>query len=547
MSKGKRLIALCLLLAVLCAGSMALSRYNERQETAQEAETDADETVLALEDVQRIDVAFEGERVSMRRDGDTWVDGDDPDFPLDATYPEQMASALEQITSARSVTGDLAEYGLDEPQLTVSATDGAGEETTLFVGDENAVTGLYYARLDGSETVYTIASSDVSPFMRTRYEMIQDEAFPTISADSVTRVELTAAEAQRTLVHLEDGWPQAYSASFTWFEPTEEGGLAVVDADGAESWLSSALNVSYLGTVAYDATDADVTACGLDAPAVTLEITSAHSAQVELDALEVLQARALLELTPLRQSGLLDDWTIEESQDAAQRIERLWSGTDDGARTYDVSRTERLTLWISEPDAEGVRYMRHSASKRIFTVAESYATTLAGLPDLDLTETAICQVEMDRVNRLTIAAEGATKVIEVDRTPVLGEDGFYDAHTAYRLNGQEIESGQFTGFMTLLNQLNAEAYTDSQDVGNVCMTVILEQQRASHPSMTLTIYDYDANFYRASFAGQSDMLISKRDVEALLERFEQIGVSDTAETADTADTADTVVTGDTTP
>ena len=312
-----------------------------------------------------------------------------------------------------------------------------------------------------------------------------------------------------------------------------------MDADGAESWLGSALNVSYLGTVAYDATDADVAACGLDAPAVTLEIAYAHSAQVELDALEALQARALLELTPLRQSGLLDDWTIEESQGAAERIERLWSGTDDGARTYDVSRTEYLTVWISEPDADGVRYMRHSASERIFTVAESYALTLAGLTDLDLTETAVCQVEMDRVNRLTIAAEGVTKVIEVNRTPVLGEDGFYDAHTAYRLNGQEIESGQFTGFMTLLNQLNAEAYTDSQDVGNVCMTVILEQQRASHPSMTLTLYDYDANFYRASFAGRSDMLVSKRDVETLLDRFEQIGATETAETADTADTADT--------
>lgn len=539
MSKGKRLIALCLLLAALSAGSVALSRYNEEQESAQDAGAEADENVVELEDIQRIDVAFEGERVSMQREGDAWIDVDDPAFPLDATYPEQMASALAQVTSTRSVTGDLAEYGLDEPQLTISVTDAAGEVTTLLVGDRNGVTGLYYARLDGSETVYTIASSEVSPFMRTRYEMIETEAFPTVATDSVTRVTLTSGEAQRTLVHREDGWPQAYSASFTWFEPTEAGGLSVVDADGAESWLGSALNVTYLGTAVYDATDADVAACGLDAPAVTLEIAYAHSAQVELDALEALQARALLELTPLRRSGLLDDWTIEEHLDAAERIERLWSGTDDGARTYDVSRTEYLTVWISEPDADGVRYMRHSASERIFTVAESYALTLAGLTDLDLTETAVCQVEMDRVNRLTIAAEGMTKVIEVDRAPVLGDDGFYDAHTAYRLNGEEIESSQFTGFMTLLNQLNAEAYTDSQDVGNVCMTVILEQQRASHPSMTLTLYDYDANFYRASFAGRIDMLVSKRDVETLLDRFEQIGATETAETADTADTADT--------
>ena len=40
MSKGKRLIALCLLLAVLSAGSVALSRYNEEQESAQDAEAE---------------------------------------------------------------------------------------------------------------------------------------------------------------------------------------------------------------------------------------------------------------------------------------------------------------------------------------------------------------------------------------------------------------------------------------------------------------------------------------------------------------------------
>ena len=157
MSKGKRLIVLCLLLAALSAGSVALSRYNEERESAQDAGAEADENVVELEDIQRIDVAFEGERVSMQREGDAWIDVDDPAFPLDATYPEQMASALAQVTSTRSVTGDLAEYGLDEPQLTISVTDAAGEVTTLFVGDKNGVTGLYYARLDGSETVYTIA------------------------------------------------------------------------------------------------------------------------------------------------------------------------------------------------------------------------------------------------------------------------------------------------------------------------------------------------------------------------------------------------------
>ena len=45
---------------------------------------EAEGTVVELEDIQRIDVAFEGERVSMQREGDAWIDVDDPAFPLDA-------------------------------------------------------------------------------------------------------------------------------------------------------------------------------------------------------------------------------------------------------------------------------------------------------------------------------------------------------------------------------------------------------------------------------------------------------------------------------
>lgn len=526
MSKGKRLLALCLMLVLLSSGSALLSHYSESQTAARQETEEEAATVAALEDVEWLDVTFLGERTSLLRADSRWVDAEDPAFPLDASYAEEMAGALSNMQSERSVTGELSEYGLDDPQCTVTARDAQGTELTLQIGDKNKTTGLYYVRVEGLDEIYTVSSSAVMPFLTARYDRIEAEEFPEIAADSVERVTVAADGRTRTLLHLPQGSPTAYTSAYTWFEQTLDG-LAPVSAQAAENAVEEALGVVCLGTVRYDAAHEDLARFGLDDPAATLEVTYTQSMRTALDAQERLQVRALTELTNLQKYGLLDDWRVEETPaETAGRVARWQAAEEDGAeRDYDVTHVKRLTVWVSAPDADGNSYLRHSGSRRIFSVSSSYAQALAELLPEDLRDDSVCLVEAERVNRLTVSSGGVTKVIDVDRSPVRDEEGILKKNTAYRLGAEEIESAQFSGFINRLNLLQAEAYTDSSDIGSVFMTVIFDQSSARYPSLTLTLYTYDSSFYRASFAGREDMLVNRRDVEALTELFEAIGAS----------------------
>lgn len=526
MSKGKRLLALCLMLAILSSGSVLLSRYNEAQTVAQQGTDEPAATVAALSDVQRLDVTFLGEHTGLLRTDGRWVDAEDPAFPLDESYAEEMADALSDMRSERSVTGEPSEYGLDDPLCVVTARDAQGAELTLQIGDKNKTTGLYYVRVEGQSDIYTVSSSAVMPFLSARYDRIEAEEFPEIETDSVERLSVTANGRSRTLLHLPEGSKSAYTSAYTWFEQTADG-LAPVSAEGAENAAQEALGVVCLGTVRYDATAEDMTRFGLDDPAVSIEVTYTQSAQTTLDAQARLRVQALTELTNLEKYGLLDDWRVEETpEDPAGRIRRAWSGEQEGEeRDYEVTHVKRLTVWASAPDADGNSYLRHSGSSRIYSVSSSYAKALTGLLSANLRDDSVCLVEAGRVNRLTVSAGGTTKVIDVDRTPVPDEEGVLKENTAYRLGAEEIDSAQFDRFISRLNLLQAEAFTDSSDVGSVYMTVIFEQSSARYPSLTLTLYTYDSSFYRASFAGREDMLVSRRDVEALTELFGAIGAS----------------------
>lgn len=526
MKKGKRLLLLCLMLVILSTGSVWLSNYNERTAMPEETQTQEEDVVsLQPDTVQEISVSYLGDTVTLRRSDETWVDADDPAFPLDANYAESMTEALADMRAARSVAGGPEEYGLDTPECTVSALSGDGSRTTLHIGDKNPTTGQYYVRVDGEAAIYAVAASAVTPFMLTRYEMITAEEFPAIQPDSVVRAALRVKNGDLALVYLPEGSKEMYTASYKWFIE-EADSLTPVSAEGARAYVEEALDATYLGCVAYDA-GAQLSEFGLDAPAATLEITYTDQTQVSLNAQEFVQMRALYDLTNLEAYGLLDDWIVEEEEmDLAERIGAYWSAeADDGVRTYDVTHVRRLTIQVSAPDASGRCYMRHSDSQRIFEVSPRYVDTLTAISAQSLRDASVCPVEKERLTRLTAVYGGVSKVIDVDRTPVQDESGSYKSNVAYRIGAKELDGAQFTAFVNRITALKAEAYTDSKEIGNVVMTVIFEQISAKYPSMTLALYTYDSSFYRASFAGREDMLVSKRDVEALIARFEAIGTA----------------------
>ena len=144
-------------LVVCMAAYLGLRWWND---TAEDRVVD-DKTYLAqLEDITSLTWQRSGETLSFEKDEEgVWHDVSDADFPLDQSYLTALETTLSQLSAVKVISDpeEDSSYGLDAPDLTLTATAADGESLEITVGSE--VDGNYYARPAGDSQVYTIAAA----------------------------------------------------------------------------------------------------------------------------------------------------------------------------------------------------------------------------------------------------------------------------------------------------------------------------------------------------------------------------------------------------
>ena len=81
-------------------------------------------------------------------------------------------------------------YDLDNPSCTITAKGSDDTEVTIQIGSLNSYNSDYYAKVEGSDDIYTIASSYVSDISNDISALQEKESFPTITSTSITNVQL---------------------------------------------------------------------------------------------------------------------------------------------------------------------------------------------------------------------------------------------------------------------------------------------------------------------------------------------------------------------
>lgn len=166
------ILTACLLLAVCGYGGAVKLATNTSDE---EAENEISFVDINEEDVVSISWKYDGETYTLTKtDEGTWVRADEEDFELEQDTVNSMVATASNITASRRISGvtDFAQYGLTSPQSRItityataalgdseaSATSGSSETVTLEIltGDLSDVSGEYYARISGSDTVYMV-------------------------------------------------------------------------------------------------------------------------------------------------------------------------------------------------------------------------------------------------------------------------------------------------------------------------------------------------------------------------------------------------------
>ena len=181
MTRSTKLLVLlgCL---VVVMGGYSLTKSLVAKSEAAEAEANADiEFVSAGEPVEmtwnygdekytvkKIEVEATDEDADAE-DADAdykWVWTDDESFELDQTTVEAMASAVSSITADQVLTGvtDYDQYGLAEPDSTITVKTADGMTYTILTGDYNSTAYAYYAMLDGASDVYLVTGDYLDNF-----------------------------------------------------------------------------------------------------------------------------------------------------------------------------------------------------------------------------------------------------------------------------------------------------------------------------------------------------------------------------------------------
>ena len=269
-------------MVVCAAGYVGLRTWNQSQ-------SEVDETVYItqLSDPTALTFTNQYGTYSFTKGEKGWTRDDDSDFPTDQDALDDLAGQAGTLAAVRTISDpeDLTSYGLDAPTMEINLTDEDGTQVKLLIGS-TADSGDYYAKVDGSDTVYTIGQH---PAHRPGYpgrRAHRPAEFPSISEDNIQSVTWTSGESTVTLVKEETESEPAEDSSSdssadTSSDSSEEETTTVWKVDGQTvsednttfiSLMAQLSELAFSDCYDYHKQAQTRTDCGLDTPVGVLTV-----------------------------------------------------------------------------------------------------------------------------------------------------------------------------------------------------------------------------------------------------------------------------------
>lgn len=191
MKKYKSLIILLAVLVVLVVAYVVTGQLKKK--SAEKENEEKQIAVLDMSDITSIQYTNGTDTMSFIKEGGTWYSESDKEFPLQQSSLKTMAETFGTLSANRELTdGDtLADYGLEEPQYTITLKNADGEEQNIYIG--NAAGEDYYMTVGDKEKIYTVDYSVVNAMNFDLDSMLQKETFPSIGSDNIKKVTITKA------------------------------------------------------------------------------------------------------------------------------------------------------------------------------------------------------------------------------------------------------------------------------------------------------------------------------------------------------------------
>lgn len=473
MTRGKKLGILALLLIVLMALTLLVIRF--APVTGDEAEETA-ETVFTLDadQVTSLTWTYAGESITIEKDDESnWSYPADADFPMDATYPDEMVQALTEIQAEKTIEEpeDLDQYGLsDGGSCTITVE--ADQTYTLTLGDETGLGGQRYLTT-GDGKVYLVEESPLTTFQHSLLDLVQMETLPDMS--ELSSLTIQAGQGTLTIDHKENSG-LTYSDRYTWFW-NQDGEETALDTELTRELTDAVTGLTWSGCAAYDATEEQLSAYGLLKPSATITVHYTESSQVATNETD-----------------------------------------EEGETVYETKETARtLTLELGEYDGETC-FVRLAGSAMVYRVDSSFADRILAAKGTDLLPQQVLNLDWTQVTGVDVTVEGATDTLTKKTETETDEDGNETEQYVYQLNGKTVE---VTDCFDRIQDLEPTGSDAGATPGETLLTLTIHQNSERWPEVTLTFSAYDSSTALVTLNGESRLLVDREDVDSIAEALQE--------------------------
>ena len=157
----KSIIIAASVIIVLIVGTIVISNIDTSKDT-NVATTDDLYSIYSADTTDILSVKSESENgtITVKSIGDSeWSVNDMDASEIDSSKAGALVGTISTLSSKNKIEenpADLSQYGLDNPQVTVTVEKKNGQIDKMIIGDLSPTLGEYFVMKDGDNTVYTM-------------------------------------------------------------------------------------------------------------------------------------------------------------------------------------------------------------------------------------------------------------------------------------------------------------------------------------------------------------------------------------------------------
>ena len=265
MKRKKTLLLLLGVLAGLCVAIAAVLGLEKHIDSINAVNEEI--ISLAPDSLTRVSWTRDGSTLSFIKEDGVWRDEQDEAFPVDQDAMQELLARFETVQASFVIEDveDYSQYGLDEPQCTITLSDGDGD-TVVELGGYSTMDDKRYVTL-GQGTVYLIDDDLLSYIPESRDGLMQQDGVP--QYDTVEEIEISGA-SPLSIAYLSQE-ALSYTDAYEYYAVEGESYRAL-DTQKVTDFMQALQNLGYTDYATYQASEQSLEDYGLASPEMTVSV-----------------------------------------------------------------------------------------------------------------------------------------------------------------------------------------------------------------------------------------------------------------------------------